>query len=246
MKVGIFVGIRAGGVYIRAKQEEKLPNFEIFDNWKDFNKYDIVEIHWHYPLIMPLLMKLKGKKFIQVYHGNVSFLSENPLRWLKLLYHKIRHKISLNLADKVITVSKFCNSLMKNKADVIIHNGVDTDLFKLDKKTKRIFRMGDWGDYTHKQVAIEMGKSKYFIKQSNFDTFGLDIAEAMSCGCIVLINNLPVFKELFENVVFINENGMERENLSQKARKEIINKYSEKEMLKKHKEFYEKFEEELK
>lgn len=85
----------------------------------------------------------------------------------------------------------------------------------------------------HDQVNIELMKSRFFIQNSDFESFSLSIIDALQCGCDILlskyvgckdiipglvsddiINNPSDIKELIEKIMYLQENPNNKRLLS--------------------------------
>jgi alpha-1,3-mannosyltransferase len=55
------------------------------------------------------------------------------------------------------------------------------------------------GERTGKDILEYYSKSKYFLSASEFEGFGISVIEAMASGCIVIVNDIDVFKDFVIN-----------------------------------------------
>jgi len=221
---------------------------------------------WASGSILPLIKAIiSNKPIIVVAGGNEVMLYRDSLDGVSggylctPLYKKIATKIVLRWAAKVLIVSKF----MKNDAlrlgakdPVVVHNCVDTEIFKPAKNNERkyvlsIFRLeegtiklkrgeifikaiaevikifpdqefivigkkGDaftrlsklihelgieknvklMGEIPNSEVLKWLQQTKLYVQISDTETFGLAIAEAMSCEVPVLVSNRGAIPEV--------------------------------------------------
>lgn len=155
--------------------------FRIFDETKQIENflkkhpYDIVHIHYTTPLRAPYLLAAQnaGVK-ARIYHAHSAAVSGKSKLKL-IIYDYYREKISKWGTDwfgcsKAAAEWIFPQSLIDSKKVKIVHNGIDTNRFKFDKK-KRVEMRRMLGLEDNNFVLIHTGR---FIEQKNQE-FVLDI-----------------------------------------------------------------------
>ena len=55
------------------------------------------------------------------------------------------------------------------------------------------------GSLTEKELLQRLGKSEFFVSASEYEGFGISLAEAMAAGCIPIVNRIPSFEKIVED-----------------------------------------------
>ena len=59
---------------------------------------------------------------------------------------------------------------------------------------------------TPDELQVLLRKNQFYVQTSEYESFGLAVMEAVSCGCIPILTDIPVFREVFgshEDVCFL-------------------------------------------
>jgi len=168
----------------------------LFTISKFLKKYKFDIIHSH--MVLPfgyIFRNFKCKKIITAHGGDV---------YGSRLYEKYFIKIALKKADKIITVSKFFEDLLKKEwkiSSIVIPNAVDTSLFKIKKIIKE------------KNSVLFVGR---YIEMKG-------IKELLSVA-----NSLPHYKFYFVGTGHLNHliKGKNIVNLGFKHKEELVRLYN--------------------
>ncbi len=129
---------------------------------------------------------------------------------------------------------KVCQAIQELKAGKIRYIVIGNE--ELDgEEIKKYTFVEYFESLPHEEVIEKMCQSNLYIQNSYFETFGLSIAEAVNCGCDILISQNIGIKDLFENIdkndiIFDNNNVSEIKQkilLKMKSSKEIVYDSSE-------------------
>lgn len=55
------------------------------------------------------------------------------------------------------------------------------------------------GKVSHVELLDWFNSADFFVSASHFEVFGVAVVEAMSCGCIPIITNIPAFRKITDN-----------------------------------------------
>lgn len=144
----------------------------IFKLYKEVDNYDIVHAHSHLFFttnIVALLRKFKKFNFVITNHG---IYSQTVPIFLQDIYFKTLGKFTLNAADKIITYTntekeKLIELGVKKEKIEVIHNGIDTSLFKKNRQNdnKTILWVGRFVE--GKGISNLSSIIKYLINRDN-------------------------------------------------------------------------------
>lgn len=108
---------------------------------------------------------------------------------------------------------KVCQAIQKLKIKKIKYIVIGNEEIDGEEIKKYTF-VEYYKSLPHEEVLKKMSQSNLYIQNSYFETFGLSIAEAVNCGCDILISQNIGIKDLFKNIdendiIFDNNNVTE-------------------------------------
>jgi glycosyltransferase involved in cell wall biosynthesis len=136
----------------------------------------------------------------EIFKINNSFLRNTYQILFVGKYHERKGVIELfKIINLLFTKNDKYNLVFIGK-----HNKLQKDflLNLIDEKIKK--RIQFIKAIEQKELVKYYNQSNVMIMPSKAEAFGLTAIEAMSCGCIVAMNNIPITHELIEN----NKNGL--------------------------------------
>lgn len=136
------------------------------------------------------------------------YSSETPVETTQILCvcDCREHRKRVDLLLKVFT-----RIHAKNSSSRLVLGGKGSDAIEIPKEIhSAVISLG----YVHRDMLIRLYQSSgLFLLLSDYEAFGLPIAEALSCGCPVLLNDLNVLWDVFggmEGVQFVKNSEIER------------------------------------
>ena len=180
-----------------------------------------------------ILKKVKPKNFKVVNNGIITESKHVEKEKIIITIGQVTNKnIKLKGLD---TFAKVASHFPDYKFVIIgkKENSIENELKKINKNI--IFT----GLIPHKDVLKWLNRSVVYCQLSYIESFGLGVAEAMSCGCIPVVTDRGGLLEVVGDIGFIVPYGDENstvsaikkalkvpDNFSKNAREEIVKKFS--------------------
>jgi glycosyltransferase involved in cell wall biosynthesis len=179
--------------YLKEKYKQKKIYSKYLDKWIAFNASSIC----------PVSNMLKNAMIYHGLNGNYHVVGNivdtsifKPICKKKSDLFTITHVSNFSEAKNISAILKVYKNILSNRSDCLLKIAGDGDLIQLKRQVDQ------WqipkeniqiiGPRTPSKVSFLLQSSDLYISFSNYETFGITIAEAISCGIHVIASNTGI------------------------------------------------------